>query len=98
LLWQLEQAPLIIGILPQLKRGVRLPPKIADRPELDEGDALFWNAYVELSSDRNSSGAIPWSSRVRWAERYGLDEIQTQALIDIIGAMDKTYMQWRAKK
>lgn len=84
-------------------RGGRLPDKIANAPEILEGLAIYWYAFIDLTSCRhpgfNGPGPIPWDSINQWAIRYGLDDEEDfDRLAAIIQEMDSAYLKQVAKE
>lgn len=45
-----------------------------------------------------SAGPIPWHHIVDYAEMVGLDQFETEALVEIIGAMDRAWLDWQAEQ
>lgn len=84
-----------------VRMGKPLPAVIANAPELQEGLRFWYNAFLDLSADRPvgmGEGPIPWTSIERYAERWDLDEDESDDLHHHIRSMDKTYLKYRAAK
>jgi len=50
-----------------------------------------WRAFLRIRSTRINGmglGSIPWYETVRWAEREGLDDDETESLIDLVERLD----------
>jgi hypothetical protein len=77
-----------------------LPDRIANAPELQEGLALYLQAFFDLDSERSSGlslGRIGWLSIRQYALTQKFDEVQTQDLHYFISNMDVAYLE-RAKE
>lgn len=62
-------------------------------PPLHDVEELYWNAFWELSTDRQvgmSSGAIPWSSIARYSNHVNWTDMDS--LSTIIRALDDLYL------
>lgn len=70
----------------------QVPKALADRPTLREDLEFEWRAFWSLSSSRSSGphGVIPFAAVDRYAERYGIDDVDRferfQGLIAAMGA------------
>jgi hypothetical protein len=61
-----------------LEQGKPVPGEYLRRPRLHPQYQFYWDAFWELSSDRQvgmAVGRIPFSAIDRYAERYGLAEV-----------------------
>lgn len=71
-------------------------------PELDEGLALYWVAFCELSTCRPPSfgemAAIPWTSINQYATFYKYEDRQRERLHFIVGKMDKAMRDWHKRR
>jgi hypothetical protein len=77
-----------------------LPKKIAEKPELHVGSALFLNAWFDLDTERNRAKyqRINRSMCFQYADDYGLDEEQKEDLWFHINVMDREFLDWWLKK
>lgn len=89
-------------ILRQLRPGDKLPPRIANAPELLMGLDLYVNAFYALTSCRgssyNSEGPIPWIAMRDYCEDseiYGEDRFY---FYELIAKMDQAYLKYKAEK
>jgi len=78
--------------------GQPIPDRIANKPLLGIGLSLYYDAFLELQFDRNSSEHIPWTVIIQYADRNKFDDIQTENLIYFIRKLDDCYVKWLAKK
>jgi hypothetical protein len=79
-----------------IRSGEPLPDRIANAPKLRLGLQLYFNAFFDLDSERAQGftiGRIPWIAICRYAEFYGFDEEQSQALLYFIKAMDTVHLK-----
>jgi hypothetical protein len=80
----------------------RMPPNCPPKPPLPSHLALFWDAFSELSSDRQSGmglGQIPFTAIDRYAGRYGIEPgAEFEAFKYLIRRMDATYLEESAPK
>lgn len=83
------------------------PRFMADRPELWPHLTLYSEAFGDLSSERplgamGGCGSISWSAIDRYAERYGIDDLDDfERFRRMIRAQDRVYLEdvaERAKK
>jgi hypothetical protein len=75
-------------------RGTPAPPS-----DITEEDEFFFKAFWQLTTCRNvgmGEGPIPWSAIVQWAEINSLDEDTFQEVQEVIPALDRIYMKYRA--
>jgi hypothetical protein len=77
--------------------GQPIPDRIKNKPFLKTGLNLYFNAFLDLQSDRNDNGNIPWTVKVTYARFYEFDEIQTENLIYFLSRMDEAYNKWSKK-
>lgn len=78
-----------------------LPDKIKEAPQILPGLELYYEAFTELSSSRNSGmsiGAIPWTAIDRWAERYEIEEDDFERLAIYIRMLDAEFIKFANKK
>jgi hypothetical protein len=96
LLYWHEQGPIQQHVAVSAKRIGRVPEKLNNVPELRWGLQMYWEAFGDLDTERNHGMGwmyIPWSSIVRYAEFYELDDEQTDRLLTHIQAMDRAYVK-----
>ena len=102
MLYELEQGGVEEFIVKAaLKRGERIPDRIANAPQLMDGLDLYWEAFMDLTTDRPSGfgvGAIPWSAIKRWADHYEIGGEDFDYLVTYIRAMDGAYMKFAHKE
>lgn len=82
------------------KRNKPFPEPLASSQLLPESE-FYWNAYVDLSTCRNSSmsvGQISWSDIMLWADRNKLDDEQREILKYIVYKMDEFYIKYSEEK
>lgn len=77
-----------------------MPARIANKPELFYGNALFLNAWFDLDTerDRTKYQRITRSMCFEYADDYDLDEEQKEDLWYHIGTMDREFLGWWIKK
>ena len=83
------------------RQGMPMPSKIKNAPVLAMGLELFFNAWFELTSARSfgmGMGPIPWNIIQGYADRFELDDFQTEALHYHMGNMDMTYFKIQETK
>lgn len=77
-----------------------MPEGYLDRPEVQPESAFVWDAFWSLSSDRPtgmSTGPIPFSAVDRFAQRYGIDDLdEFDGFRSIIRAIDAEYLRLKA--
>lgn len=82
-----------------VQRGIPLPTKIANSPVLLAGLEIYYRAFLDLTTCRNSGGMsegpIRWDSVVTWCQFYGLSKEQSEDLIYFIGKMDSAYLKYK---
>ena len=84
-----------------MRDGSPLPKRIANAPTISMGLELYWNAFMELNSCRNSgwsSGPIPWTAILDYSKAYEFDEIQTMDLFFYTRSMDNAMLEHEAKQ
>lgn len=97
---QLEQAEIPESVRLQFAaRG--LPPPGGEPPELLPGLDWFVAAFHELSTCRSvgmGEGPIPWTAVQKYCEAMGLRGPGAHAMHHHIRAMDREYLEIRAKQ
>lgn len=83
------------------KKGVRLPAletRVRPLPHL----VFYWNAFFQLSTDRDSRmgiGPVPWTALDRYASRYRVDdEDEFDVLVRFVRAMDSVFIEDAARR
>lgn len=79
-----------------MQAGAPLPDRIANAPELKLGLELYFQAFLDLDGERDSSmgiAPIPWSKVKTYAEFYGFSKEQTEDLFFFIRKMDNAYIK-----
>ncbi|WP_459208452.1 phage tail assembly chaperone [Aurantiacibacter arachoides] len=65
---------------------------LATQPPLHEISVFYWNAFIELNSERpigmSGSGLIPLTAIRAYAQDYDLDRQEYETFKRIIGAVD----------
>jgi hypothetical protein len=88
--------PIEQNIIRQAKReGQPIPERIANAPKLQNHQRLYFEAYMDLDSERSHNAgltAIPWSSIKDYGMFHGLNREQTEDLIYIVRHMDNHYL------
>jgi len=77
-----------------------LPKRIAEKPALHFGSALFLNAWFDLDPerDRSKGQGITRASCFQYARDYDLDHEQRDDLWTHIAAMDSAFLEWHGKR
>lgn len=81
--------------------GMPLPDFIANAPKLETGLQLFLQAFFDLDSERSHGmgvTSIPFSKIMDYAERFNLDEEDTEDMIFFVRQMDSDHTNRIAKK
>ena len=83
-----------------MRDGLPLPDKIKNAPILRLGLELFYNAFWDLDSCRNSGwgmGPIPWLAMRDYATTFGFTEEQEEDLYYHVRLMDNAYLDFYDK-
>jgi hypothetical protein len=78
-----------------------IPERIANKPKLAVGNDLYYQAFIDLDSDRQhgmSAGRIPWTSMMRYAKFFQFDAEQIEILFAVVAHMDVHTLRRSAKK
>jgi hypothetical protein len=85
-----------------MEEGIEPPPEFHNQPELWPEAEFYWKAFSDLSSDRTIGmglGPIPFSAIVRYAELYGLADLdEFERLREIVSEVDGEYLSLNAPK
>jgi hypothetical protein len=97
--YALEQAPYEERLLELAERSGGPPPQaIQDKPTLEHGLDLYWDAYQDLQGERGDMGGpIRWSAIILWAQVHELDSRQTLDLVSYIQGLDAFHRDWMDK-
>lgn len=74
-----------------------LPERIQNAPQLQTGLALFYMAFMDLTTERQvgeAIGAIPWTAVDRYCEANELYGEQREDMFYHIGRLDRAYIEW----
>lgn len=77
-----------------------LPDRIANAPKLTLGLELYYDAFWELNTCRQTgwaAGQIPWTSIRDYAVTFELDEAQEEDLFYLIRVMDNAFLDYHDK-
>lgn len=84
-----------------MREGTPLPARIANAPTLHLGLELFYNAFWDLTSCRDTGwgvGQIPWLAMRAYAVAWQFNGEQEEELYQYIRAMDNVYIDYYDKK
>jgi hypothetical protein len=84
-----------------MERGMEPPAWFFDQPEIWFQNQFYWNAFNELSSERQIGmglGPIPLSAIRRYAEEWELDGDEYEVFYSIIRKMDIKYLDMTHSK
>jgi len=84
-----------------VRQGKPLPDVIANAPELHDGQRFWYNAFLDLSTDRPvgfGEGPIPWSSIECYADAFRLRDLDREDLHFHVRSLDKAYLKFKADK
>jgi hypothetical protein len=78
------------------EEGGEAPLALVEQPEIPERLALAWQAFLDLSGDRQLGfgviGEIPWTAIDAYARRHGIDDPdEFDALASHVKAMDQVF-------
>lgn len=72
-----------------------MPDAVAGAPQMFWGLEAYYDAFVELSTDRQSGmsvGPIPWSSIDRYACRHEIEGEAFEYLVRMVRALDDAFL------
>lgn len=78
-----------------------LPDAIAGAPELLAGLEAYYEAFIELSTCRDSGmgvGPIPWTAVDQYARRYGFTGDGFGYLLKMVRALDDAFLKHQRQK
>lgn len=76
--------------------GDPLPERILNAPQLLRGLALYYNAFQDLSTSRQTGfgvGSIPWQAINDYCLTYEVDGEQREDMFFFIARLDATYQE-----
>lgn len=87
-------------ILQQSMKLGKVPPKIADAPELRMGLELFYGAFFDLIGCRSGwgDGPIQYNAIMDYARHHEFDAEQTDDLVFYLSQLDEVYLKHVKKK
>lgn len=96
----MDQGPTEKTILTRcIRENLPYPKSIAEAPELDFGNALYYVAFNDLASCRLfENGMIPWTAIQSYANENELYGEQRELLFEVMREMDAWYMDRLAAK
>lgn len=83
------------------RHGMPVPDRIANAPELPLGMELYYNAYLELSTCRQSGwgpAPIPWVAILDYSRTFEFDDEQQDDLFFFVRALDKAFLNYHKEK
>ena len=84
-----------------MRRGLPLPERIKNAPELAPGLGIYLRAFYELDSCRPvgmGEGPIPWTAVEDWCRSLGLDEEERDDVHYLVRRLDNAYLKHRESK
>ena len=81
-----------------IRSGKKLPDWAQEAPELLIGLDFTFNAFFDLSGDRNGSGPIPYQSLVWYAEHHGLEGEDVDDFVEHLRAMDREFLAYNEEQ
>jgi hypothetical protein len=85
-----------------MRRGIPLPERIQNAPELQEGLAIYLVAFYDLDTCRavgmSSEGPIPWTAIQQWCQAMHLGPEETEDVHSIIRHLDNFYLRHRESR
>ena len=79
----------------------QIPASLLDEPQLLPGLVLYYEAFWELSSDRQSGfgiGPIPYTSIMMYCRDWDMDDDMTVTFRALIRKMDAHFIKWNVAK
>jgi hypothetical protein len=99
--YQLELGGMEQNIIKRLLPHEKLPERIANAPQLELHLLFYWNAFLDLDTERDFGWGlpqIPWTAIYTYAEAYGMNDAEFDRLLMFIRAMDKVKIEFIAAK
>lgn len=84
-----------------MRRGLPLPDRIQNAPELLPGLGLYLRAFYDLDSCRPvgfGEGPIPWTAIEEWCRSLELDEEERDDVHYLVRRLDNAYLKHREAK
>lgn len=103
MLFQLEQGQTAEQIILECEnRGIELPQKLQNAPELWLGLGIYWEAFLRLSSGRQASGfgvgPISWIQIEEYCDRQRVSNDQRLIFHHHISCLDRAYLDFKARE
>lgn len=84
-----------------LQSGSPLPDWIENKPELEDGDDFYLEAFYQLGTERQlgfGEGPIPINAILSYSRHYGFGDAQEKDFVEIIMLLDAAYLKEQAAK
>ena len=84
-----------------MEKGRALPDWYLDGPDVLPGEEFYLKAFHRLSTCRligMSHGPIPWRDIVAYADRAGLNDRESDVLVEVIQTMDAAWLDYHKPK
>lgn len=75
-----------------------IPKELANAPRVHPWLYVYQKAFRDLIADRQPGQPIPWMTKQRWAEAYGLDATSTELLHVHVTAQDLAFLAYLSDK
>lgn len=95
LVWQHRWGSKVKGWLKQIEHDIEPPPQFFEQPEIEPHQKLYWDAFHELSTERQigmGAGPIPRSAIKVYADELGIVGDDYDPFHLIIRKMDNEYL------
>lgn len=88
------------GIIQQARRTrQQIPEKILKAPVLEPGLDFYWSAFLLLSSERHTEGAIPWRAMQAYCDEIGrTDPDDRDDFYMLLRELDMEFLRLQAEK
>ena len=84
-----------------MEKGLKVPDRIVNQPDLMPGLELFKEAWENLNSDRLSAfelGPIPTMAILNYARYFDIEGVDAQNFLFLIRYMDNAFIKFHDKK
>lgn len=84
-----------------IRRHQPLPDVIINAPQLLSGLEMYYEAFIELSTCRNTgfgAGPIPWTAIDRYGDRHGFSGEGFEYLVLMVRACDNAFLAYTQRK
>ena len=103
MLYELEQGPIEQKIIQDCaRRGLPLPARIQNAPELAPGLGIYMRAFYDLDTCRPmgvTEGPIPWTAIERWCDAAKMTEEEERDDVHyLVRRLDNAYLAYKRKK